>query len=199
MLRLPNVTLLIMSPENNFRAERLYQHLLTKIEPDAWVIYDNRPSQTWKECQHVQATQLTNMFETSHLLHCEWDGYPLNLDKWDPAFMEYDYIGAPWEPGNIHYGNNRVGNGGFSLSSKRFRDALLEFEPIYPKYAPSDVWFAQVMHKRLEEMGMKFAPLDVAIRFSFELPIPEFNWNPDDSFGFHGKFNYFKQHFKIYE
>jgi hypothetical protein len=96
--------------------------------------------------------------------------------------------------------HNQVGNGGFSLSSKRFRKALNELKDYYPTYEPSDVWFAQTMYPMLSQIGVKFAPVDVAIRFSFELPIGEYpNWDQKDSFGFHGKFNYFNDNLKIYD
>jgi hypothetical protein len=63
--------------------------------------------------------------DTSHCLLVQPDGFVLFPDKWDNAWLEYDYIGAPWayvEDAYIDpFGNHhRVGNGGFSLRSKKF-------------------------------------------------------------------------------
>lgn len=195
---LKDTTILIMSPENSFRAHTLHKHLIgLGLEPAAWNIYTDK-NQTWKETQCVQATELIHEFDTEFLLHCEWDGFPVNLEKWSDEFFEYDYIGAPW-PQNMCV-HNQVGNGGFSLSSRRFRQALNELKEYYPMYEPSDVWFAQTMYPMLSQMGVKFAPVDVAIRFSFELPIGEYpEWDQNNSFGFHGKFNYFNDNLKIYD
>jgi hypothetical protein len=176
----------------------LHKHLVgLGLQPAAWNIYTDK-DQTWKETQCIQATELIHEFNTDFLLHCEWDGFPVNLDKWSDEFFEYDYIGAPW-PQNMCV-HNQVGNGGFSLSSRRFRQALNELKDYYPMYEPSDIWFAQTMYPMLSQMGVKFAPIDVAIKFSFELPIGEYpDWVQKDSFGFHGKFNYFNDNLKIYD
>jgi hypothetical protein len=58
---------------------------------------------------------------TSHALVVQWDGFVVDAGRWDDAFLDYDYIGAPW-PGNP--AGRDVGNGGFSLRSKRLLDAL---------------------------------------------------------------------------
>ena len=58
---------------------------------------------------------------TSHVLLVQWDGYVINPAAWDPAFLECDYIGATW---HWHDDGMRVGNGGFSLRSRRLLQAL---------------------------------------------------------------------------
>ena len=52
------------------------------------------------------------------------DGYVINPHSWTSEFLNYDYIGAPWPLTDSAYidpfGNHqRVGNGGFSLRSKK--------------------------------------------------------------------------------
>jgi len=64
--------------------------------------------------------ELGRHFRTSHLLVIQWDGYVINGKAWQEAFLEYDYIGAPW---GFHTDQHRVGNGGFSLRSRRLFDA----------------------------------------------------------------------------
>jgi hypothetical protein len=62
-------------------------------------------------------------------------------------FLQYDYIGAPWDfpwfPFTRQYS---VGNGGFSLRTRSKTLALLALIP-YDKNTPEDVWYAQNMHR----------------------------------------------------
>ena len=55
------------------------------------------------------------------MLLIQWDGYVVNPEAWDPAFLGCDYLGAKWY---WHDDGMRVGNGGFSLRSRRLLDAL---------------------------------------------------------------------------
>jgi hypothetical protein len=79
-------------------------------------------------------SDLFKYIETTHLLNIQWDGFVVRPSAWDPEFLKYDYIGAPWKVHPHHHWppfpdvteNNRVGNGGFSLRSKK----LMEFMSI---------------------------------------------------------------------
>jgi hypothetical protein len=115
---------------------------------------------------------------TSHALCVQWDGYVLNAAAWDPAFLDYDYIGAPWPQfadGMI------VGNGGFSLRSRRLVEACAVL-PVPDE--PEDVAICRTHRQRLEAQGLRFAPEKVARRFAFERTAPT-----GQEFGFHGAFN----------
>ena len=58
---------------------------------------------------------------TPHVLLIQWDGYVINPDSFDPAFLDRDYIGAKW----FWFDDGmRVGNGGFSLRSRKLLQAL---------------------------------------------------------------------------
>ena len=59
--------------------------------------------------------------ETPHVLLIQWDGYVVNPAAFEPAFLECDYIGAKWFWFND---GMRVGNGGFSLRSRKLLAAL---------------------------------------------------------------------------
>jgi len=62
-------------------------------------------------------------------------------------FLQYDYIGAPWDLSFFTFNQTyRVGNGGFSLRTRSKILALLESVP-YNKKIPEDVWYAQNMHR----------------------------------------------------
>jgi hypothetical protein len=116
---------------------------------------------------------------TRHVLCIQWDGYVLNPASWDPAFLDYDYIGAPWP----HFADGmRVGNGGFSLRSRRLAEACATL-PLTNE--AEDVAICRT-HRRMleEEFGLRFAPEDVARRFAYERIAPT-----GREFGFHGAFN----------
>lgn len=127
--------------------------------------------------------KLHEYIETEFALCIQWDGYILKAENWSDSFLEYDYIGAPWP----HFldGNN-VGNGGFSLRSKKLLTACAKL-PLLPNTA-EDIAICRYYRQTLEtEHGIRFAPESVASRFSFERKPPAGN-----EFGFHGSFNFEK-------
>lgn len=106
---------------------------------------------------------------------------------WRDEFLEYDYIGAPW-PSKTHYVGDqeiRVGNGGFSLRSKKllkaFVDLNLPFTDNQTGFYNEDGNICVYHRKTLEDYGIKYAPVEVAARFSSELTVPE----TVESFGKH--------------
>src|SRR5215831_15326362 len=59
--------------------------------------------------------------DTPYVLLIQWDGYAVNPAAWRSEFLECDYIGAKWF---WHDDAMRVGNGGFSLRSRKLLTAL---------------------------------------------------------------------------
>lgn len=115
---------------------------------------------------------------TSHALCVQWDGYVLDPAGWDPAFLDYDYIGAPWP----HFADGMsVGNGGFSLRSRALIEACRAL-PVPDE--PEDVAICRTHRTALEAQGLRFAPEQVARRFAFERTA-----RTGREFGFHGAFN----------
>jgi hypothetical protein len=53
--------------------------------------------------------------EFTHICIWQTDGYPINLNRWDDLFLNYDYIG---------YDNGQSMNGGFSLRSRNFIETV---------------------------------------------------------------------------
>jgi|APCry1669193181_1035450.scaffolds.fasta_scaffold03092_6 Protein of unknown function (DUF5672) len=100
----------------------------------------------------------------------QWDGFPLFPNNWSPDFLNYDYIGAPL--GDL---GNWVGNGGFSLRSKKLinvcRDLKIGIDRKNPRDQPEDQIICLENRILLESNGMKFAPLDVAKKFSYQVGI----------------------------
>jgi hypothetical protein len=143
--------------------------------------------------------ELHKYINTDFVLIIQDDGFIINPEKWDDVFLNYDYIGAlfpiPQPSDNISYrdpfgGLQRVGNGGFSLRSKKLLELPtklnLEWKP-YFGYYNEDGFFAVHNKYLLEENGCIFAPVDVAAHFSIEYETPEtIGVKP---FGFHGKHN----------
>ena len=157
------------------------------------LLSDERPAKlddavTWRRVDRIRSRvdysgfmlrSLVKHVDTSHALCIQWDGFVLDGGAWDPAFLEYDYIGAPWP--HFDDGHN-VGNGGFSLRSKRLLEACAEL-PV-SETELEDVLISRRYRPALEASGIRFAPEAVAQRFSYERIAPAGN-----EFGFHGAFN----------
>jgi hypothetical protein len=123
--------------------------------------------------------------ETSHVLVTQWDGYVVHPEVWHDDFLEADYIGAVWPAATD---GMRVGNGGFSLRSQRLLEALREYQ--FPILANEDETICTIHRRVLEQnFGIRFAPEDVADRFSFERN-RQLVKEGIPTFGFHGLFNF---------
>ncbi|MDD2988185.1 MAG: DUF5672 family protein [Zoogloea sp.] len=115
----------------------------------------------------------------SHVLVMQWDSFILDPLAWDPAFLDYDYLGATWP-----HRTPPVGNGGFSLRSRRLLEALQDQN--IRELQPEDYCICELYRELLERRhGIRFAPEELAQRFSFELATPH-----QATFGFHGLFNF---------
>lgn len=123
---------------------------------------------------------LVDHVQTSHCLVIQWDGFVLDADQWDSGFLDVDYIGAPWP--QFDDGHD-VGNGGFSLRSRRLLEACRD--PRFRGGQAEDVAICRANRKLLEEEhGLRFADRATAERFAFERSAPS-----GSTFGFHGVFN----------
>lgn len=121
---------------------------------------------------------LNKHIDTEFVLIMQADGYPINLAAWRDDYFGYDYIGAPWynQPWPI---DQTVGNGGFSLRSKKFLEHSSQLP--YVSKTPEDVYLCREMGKHLRAEGIRFANHDMAYTFSVEdMPYK-------GQFGFHGK------------
>jgi len=134
---------------------------------------------------------------TEHCLIIQADGFVLNPDRWSPEFAQYDYVGAPWpefvflQPGNrrFYLNRNRVGNGGFSLRSKRLLEitSRIDFDQLKFPVLSEDLVICHYLYDDMRSAGVRFAPTDVAARFSIESPHGTAGQPLDSTFGFHGK------------
>jgi hypothetical protein len=138
---------------------------------------------TIREYSDFMINGLTDYFTTSHVLVIQWDGYITNAAAWNDEFLNYDYLGAPWHPSLVPMTiprNHTVGNGGFSLRSKKLCDVLKNNENIVDHYA-EDVLICQVNRPYLETQGIKFPSAEVASKFAWETIPPT-----GATFGVHG-------------
>jgi hypothetical protein len=149
--------------------------------------YINRtPVSGMPEYNTVMLKEVAPHINTAHSLYIQWDGIANDSTKWTDDFLNYDYIGAvwPWE----QEGKN-VGNGGFSLRSKRLLDACLDDKiqlTSERNFTAEDTYIGINYREYLETTyGIKYAPTELARQFSFELG------EHTPSFGFHGIWNIF--------
>lgn len=118
----------------------------------------------------------------SHVLVAQWDGFVTQPAAWDQAFLAFDYIGARW---GWHADDLDVGNGGFSLRSRRLLEALQDPRLVPRPGVPEDELICRHWRPVLErDHAIRFAPAAVADRFSYERTLPR-----GPTFGFHGLFN----------
>lgn len=118
--------------------------------------------------------------DTEFVLLVQYDGFVLNSESWDDEFLKYDYVGASWLVADWSItdydfpeellGTRVVGNGGFCLRSKKFLEisSRLGDNGVFKKYHPEDVVLCVWDRDKVEREGVKFAPADVAMKFSIE-------------------------------
>lgn len=152
--------------------------------PSHWEWHKIPTIKDLSEYSRIVLKELNDHIDTDYVLLIQYDGFIANGKNWSQDFLKYDYIGAPWTFHDIY----QVGNGGFSLRSKKLlevcldenvkllggsnKNELLEDATIC-RYFRS---YLEVMHK------IKFAPLNVAEDFAYENGTKVSN----KLFGFHG-------------
>ncbi len=194
-LALPSVTLCCVDTRRPELAIRAMAHCMSLVDFGAAILFTDlarapaHPGVALRQASiasseaysHFVLKDLAAHIQTDHVLLVQWDGYVIDPSAWDPAFLEHDYIGAPWHD---QPEERAVGNGGFSLRSKRLLNAVAS-APYRPSH-PEDVCIGVELRPRLErEHGLRFATKAMAARFAFERTTPEAR-----TFGFHGMFNF---------
>lgn len=121
-------------------------------------------------CLHEVGDKL----DTNHVMFIQYDGFPARPECWEQEFTKYDYIGAPIRKDTTSYDLNEdnfvVGNGGFSLRTKRLMQLTKSFEQVindgYDDGWLEDLLISVKYRSYLENNGITFAPLELADRFS---------------------------------
>lgn len=109
--------------------------------------------------------KLVDHVQTEFVLIFQHDGFVLSADYWRKEFLDYDYIGSPWIGYFKENPRQNVGNGGFSLRSKKLLDILAHDDKI-KLGQPEDALISRQYRDYLETKGIKFAPEEIAGLFA---------------------------------
>jgi Protein of unknown function (DUF5672) len=194
-LALPNVTLCAATSVNLAATLTALRRCLDQCEFGAALLFTDQPVPdppvgleviaidrlaSARAYSRFVLADLPPYITTSHCLIVQWDGFILRRAAWDRGFLSFDYIGAPWPQFDD---DHTVGNGGFSLRSKRLMGACRTIAAAEDH--PEDVAIGRTHRTRLErDFDLRFADPDTAARFSYERTA-----SSGGEFGFHGAFN----------
>ncbi len=193
-INLPTVTLLLVDCVDYKRAKLSFDHccsyvnfgaahILTSLDIDSPEVVKIPHIGSIPEYSDFMVYKLADYVHTEHVLVAQWDGFIRNIELWSDDFLQYDYIGAPWPESVLYPGVPKqfnVGNGGFSLRSKKLIDCVSK-DPKLTYHHLEDVMICQLNRAYLEMKDFTFAPLEVAKQFSWECG-PE-----HPSFGVHAR------------
>lgn len=207
-LKLDNVTLLCMtsvsisesvkalmfsSKDIDFKEIKLVSHEEPYGLPDKITFEKTNFIGNIDEWNYKTVFELTNYVNTEYVLLIHDDGFVVNPTSWMNEFLDYDYIGAPWDHNHFldETGEKiRVGNS-VSIRSKKLLDIPRQFNMPWVKHDGNfneDTQICVWNRKLFIENGIKFAPFDVAKYFSHETPFEEFkNIEPFCFHNFHGE------------
>ena len=210
-LKLPNVTLLSATSSEMDAAQISMRISLHNIEfGAAKLLCSSPPEKKYSDIEYVSIPKLNSVddyneiifqdlhkyFETSHCLIVQADSFVVNANLWKKEFLEYDYIGGPW-PNKIqhnpevllHLEKNPVGNGGFSLRSRKLVEttAKINFNSLNFPVKAEDVVICYYLYQEMIDSGIRFAPPKLAAQFSMENVDNLYGQNVNSVFGFHGK------------
>jgi hypothetical protein len=133
-----------------------------------------------KDYSEFMFKRLLTYIRTEHVLVVQWDGFVVHPTLWQNHFLDFDFIGAPWPQFNDEY---QVGNGGFSMRSRRLMSILQDAR--FSDTHPEDVAICRTYRSVLDrDFGMRFPTASLAVQFSVER-----QGDPRFSFGCHGLAN----------
>lgn len=180
MIYIPEVTLILLTNQDLKGALKAFESSTRGIEwGDAKIILDFKCNSI-HEWNRRMIFDLPKYVFTPYAMITHQDGYIINPHLWNPAWLELDFIGAPWPLPQDDYSYRtrsgrlvRVGNS-VSLRSKKLMD-LVATRPMEFHYGNNneDGQICSWERDWLEEQGCKFATLEQAVHFSKEYEIPE--------------------------
>lgn len=184
-MKLKDVTIVCVDSVNTFRALNALERCLTYFDfgGELFIQQDRAGAGIYciERYSEFMIKELPYFIKTDFALIVQFDGFIVNPKAWTDEFLKYDYIGAPW-----WYDELNVGNGGFSLRSRKFMEACSKFD-YGKKPHPEDDVICRQFRNDFESMGFKWAPENVASKFSWEGNVKYPNYN--GAFGFHGRNN----------
>lgn len=182
MLKLPNVTLIIISGLNYQTKENInaLQKSSEKIEFGAIKYIQDNKIKSIDDWNFAIIKDLPKYIDTSHALLMHADSQIIHPELWDDEWLKLDFIGSPWplprwdgEFKDTLGRVQRVGNS-VSLRSKRLMDIVAR-QPMEYHYGNNNedghicIW----LRDYLEQWGMKFATFEQALKFGREYTMPE--------------------------
>lgn len=197
-LSLPDVTLVMIETRQHELARLAIRDCLELADFAEVLIFSDRTSMFmdqgrviyvpdwpdkigWSRCNWQEVAPHV---ATSHALCIQWDSWIVKPEMWRDEFMQYDYIGAPW----WYADGMNVGNGGFCLKSTKLMRYLRKHRDRYPCVnALDDDLLCRKYRPALQDAGFVWAPEELAIEFSFEIPQ---KWERKRHFGFHAAYNF---------
>ena len=216
-LKLPNVTLLSATSSEEDAAQLSMRISLHNIEfGKAVLLCPSPPKKKYPDIEYISIPPLNSVddynelifqdlhkyFKTSHCLIVQADSFVVNSNLWKNEFLEYDYIGGPW-PNKIkinanlvlHLEKNPVGNGGFSMRSRKLVEATgkINFKSLDFPMKAEDVVICYYLYQKMIDSGIRFAPPQLAAQFSMENVDHLYGQDVNTVFGFHGK--HLRDHF----
>ena len=188
---LTDITIVVID-SLNYNATTIAINETKKIFPEAKVLvfsdkdfypcdkYVSVPKFDGKEHSRICLEEVPKYVETEWAVYIQYDGFPTQAHLWNDKFLEYDYIGAVmWDRDGLPV----VGNGGFSLRSKKLMDLL----PQLKQDVTGEHWdwledqLISVKYRSwLESQGVTYAPPELANLWSKDHPL-----GPPNTFGFH--------------
>ena len=197
-LQLPNVTLTAVTSVKIYETIKAMEYSMRGIDfGDVILVTDQKPRHLpagirYCHCEKIDSIDKFNHFmvyelapyiQTDFILLVHYDGFVIHPEKWSDEFLHYDYIGSPWPlPSNDYayrdsQGNIcRVGNS-VSIRSRRLlaypAEHHLPWVPVDDGFYNEDIFLCCHSKNQMEADGLSFAPLEVAVRFGREHPIPE--------------------------
>lgn len=199
MLKLPDVTLVLIETREHDLAQAALEDCERRAEFGDVLVFTDRPAQFIRADRRVVTVpdwpekigwsrcfwyEVPLHLRTSHALGIQWDSWIVKPEMWRDEYLRYDYTGAPW----WHNDGMNVGNGGFCLRSTRLLRFIRSNRDIFPCVTDlDDDLYCRKYRLAIQAAGFEWAPEMVAKDFAFETT------RPDPSakhFGFHACYNF---------
>lgn len=185
--------LIYSSKDIEFARVKLISHEKPYNLPEKISFEMTEPINNIDDWNHRIVYNLTDYVDTDYVILIHDDGFIVNADSWKDEFLNYDYIGAPWDHKHLLDENGEiisVGNS-VSLRSKKLLDIPKKFNMPWKKYDNNyneDTQICVWNRKLFTDNGIKYAPYDLAKFFSHETYFEEFkNIKPLCFHNFHGE------------
>jgi len=157
-------------------------------------VFEDDLDSSYESYNFFKLNRLDDHIKTDFVLTVENDGFIIDASLWKDEFLDYDYIGSPWvDP--INTPKYRVGNGGFSLRSKKLLEATkIITDSRDGPFGNEDIFICWHLKKVLQSFcKVKFAPVELAAKFGVESDecteqehIVMHDISTYNTFGFHG-------------